>query len=183
MSAPSEFKIAKLVNDLNLETLETSTKLIYSNIKDGKKPLRVLLKGELTTNGITSKDFNNSTVYSFGLKLSNSEDSEAMNSIIENVGKLSGLETKPMVDEDDRMFIKLQYDDKKKKFAAKSNIKLDAKKLDDLDLYRGQNVEVYAEIGAWYNKNDEKDVKAGIIIRVTKLEFEQDEPAKKKRKD
>lgn len=181
MSAPSEFKITELVNDLKLETLENSSGIVYSNIKDGKKPLRVLLKGELSTNGITSKDFKNGTSYSFGLKLEDSEDTAALNSIVEEIGKFSGLGTKPIVEDDDRMFIKLQYDEKKKRFATKSNIKLDVKKLDDLDLYRGQGIEVYAEIGAWYNKNDEKDVKAGIIIRVTKVEFEQDEPAKKKK--
>lgn len=179
MSAPSEFQISSLVNDLDLSTLESSTKTIYSNIKTGKKPLRILLKGELATDGINSKVFTNGTAYSFGLKLYDSEDTEALNSLIAEIGKTSSLETTPLVQDDDRMFVKLQLDKTKKKFAAKSNIKLDIKKLDDLDLYRGQNVDVFAEIGAWYNKADGK---AGVLIKVSKLEFEQDEPVKKKTK-
>lgn len=179
MSAPSEFQISALVNDLDIATLESATKTVYSNIKDGKKPLRVLLKGELATDGINSKVFPNGTAYSFGLKLADSDDTEALNSLIEQIGKISSLETTPLVQDDDRMFVKLQLDKTKKKFAARSNIKLDIKKLDDLDLYRGQNVEVFAEIGAWYNKTDNK---AGILLKVTKIEFEQEEPSKKKSK-
>lgn len=179
MSAPSEFVISNLVNDLDTSILESSTKTVYSNIKDGKKPLRILLKGELATDGINSKVFPNGTAYSFGLKLADSEDSESLNALITQIGEISGLETTPLVQDDDRMFVKLQLDKTKKKFSAKSNIKLDIKKLDDLDLYRGQNVDVFAEIGAWYNKADNK---SGILLKVTKVEFEQEEPAKKKSK-
>lgn len=179
MSAPSEFQISDLVNDLDLSVLESSTKTVYSNIKDGKKPLRLHLKGELATDGINSKVFPNGTSYTFGLKLADSEDSEALNSLIIQIGKTSGLETTPLVQDDDRMFVKLQLDKTKKKFASKSNIKLDIKKLDDLDLYRGQNVDVYAEVGAWYNKTDGK---AGVLLKVSKVEFEQEEPTKKKSK-
>jgi len=180
MSAPSEFQIASLVNDIDITTLETSTKTVYSNIKDGKKPLRILLKGELATDGINSKVFPNGTSYTFGLKLANDEDTEALNALVEQIGKTSSLETTPLVQDDNRMFVKLQLDKTKKKFSAKSNIKLDIKKLDELDLYRGQGLEVHAEIGAWYNKADGK---AGILLKVTKVDFEQDEPAKKKKKD
>lgn len=178
MSAPSEFQISALNNDFDISKLD-ETKTVYSNIKDGKKPLRVLLKGELATDGINSKVFENGTAYSFGLKLEDSDDTEALNSLITQIGEISGLETSPLVQDDDRMFVKLQLDKAKKKFAAKSNIKLDIKKLDDLDLYRGQNVEVFAEIAAWYNKADNK---AGILLKVTKIEFEQEEPSKKKSK-
>jgi len=180
MSAPSEFQISSLVNDIDTASLESSTKTVYSNIKDGKKPLRVVLKGELATDGINSKVFSNGTSYTFGLKLSDNDDTEAINSIVSDLIAKTGFETTPLVQDDDRMFVKLQLDKTKKKFAAKSNIKLDIKKLDDLDLYRGQNVEVFAEIGAWYNKTDGK---AGILLKVTKVDFEQDEPAKKKKKD
>lgn len=180
MAAPSEFQIASLNNDLDISVLESSTKTVYSNIKDGKKPLRLLLKGELATDGINSKVFPNGTSYTFGLKLANSEDSEALNTLVSQIGTASSLDTIPLVQDDDRMFIKLQLDKTKKKFAAKSNIKLDIKKIDDLDLYRGQNIDVFAEIGAWYNKNDNK---AGVLLKVTKIDFEQDEPAKKKKKE
>lgn len=180
MSAPSDFQIAFLDNDLDISVLESSTKTVYSNIKDGKKPLRLLLKGELATDGINSKVFPNGTSYTFGLKLANSEDSEALNTLVSQIGTASSLDTIPLVQDDDRMFIKLQLDKTKKKFAAKSNIKLDIKKIDDLDLYRGQNIDVFAEIGAWYNKNDNK---AGVLLKVTKIDFEQDEPAKKKKKE
>lgn len=180
MSAPSEFQISSLVNDIDSSVLESSTKTVYSNIKDGKKPLRVVLKGELATDGINSKVFSNGTSYTFGLKLSDDDDVEAINSIVSDLIGNTKYETTPLVQDDNRMFVKLQLDKTKKKFSAKSNIKLDIKKLDDLDLYRGQNVEVFAEIGAWYNKADGK---AGILLKVTKVEFEQDEPAKKKKKD
>lgn len=179
MSAPSEFQISSLVNDIDITALETSDKTVYSNIKDGKKPLRVLLKGELATSGINSKVFTNGTAYSFGLKLADPEDTKALNELVEFVSK-KGFETTPLVQDDDRMFVKLQLDKTKKKFAAKTNIKMDIKKLDDLDLYRGQNVDVQAEIGAWYNRADGK---AGLLIKVTKVDFEQDEPAKKKKKE
>jgi hypothetical protein len=179
MSAPSEFEISSLINDVNQATLAESTKTVYSSIKDGKKPLRILLNGELSTEGINSKVFSNGISYTFGLKLADDDDTAALNSIITDVIAMPGYETNPIVQDDNRMFIKLQLDKTKKKFNAKINIKYDLKKLDDLDLYRGQNVAVYAEVGAWYNPSDKK---AGIFIKTSKVEFEQDEPAKKKGK-
>lgn len=179
MTAPSEFEISALTNDVNAATLADSTKTVYSNIKDGKKPLRILLNGELSTDGINSKTFENGVSYTFGLKLAEDEDADALNSIITDVIALDGYETTPLVQGDNRMYVKLQLDKTKKKFNAKINIKTDIKKLDDLDLYRGQNVAVHAEVGAWYNPSDKK---AGIFIKTTKVDFEQDEPAKKKGK-
>lgn len=179
MSAPCEFEISALINDVNTATLADSPKTVYSNIKDGKKPLRIVLNGELATDGINSKTFSNGVSYTFGLKLADDDDAAALNSIITDVIALDGYETTPLVQDDNRMYVKLQLDKTKKKFNAKINIKIDLKKLDDLDLYRGQNVAVYAEVGAWYNPSDKK---AGIFIKTTKVEFEQDEPAKKKGK-
>lgn len=182
MSAPSDYEFSSLTNDVDVATLENQEKIVYSTIKVGKKPLRVVLRGELATDGINSKAFGNNVTYSFGLKLADEADTSALNSIISDLIAVEEYETKPIVQDDDRMFIKLPVAKSGLKFSTKINIKYDFKKLDEIDLYRGQDVEVYADVGAWYNIVDGKPT-AGMMLKATKVEFVQDEPAKKKKKE
>ena len=154
-------------------------------LKNGKKPFKATIKGTLATDGINVKSFGKDTNYSFGFA-PEEQDIEALNEIQKRAesemkkGGFTDFEFSELVRDDDRMFIKLPLDGTKKKFTVKSNVKLDLKKLDDLDLYREQGIEMVADIGIWYNIGDKK---AGVYVKPTKINFEQDEqpPAKKRR--
>ena len=181
----SELKIKSLNSNAEFEAWKSSDKTFFvSNFKDGKKPVRIVLTGELATDGINSKTFDNGPVYSFGLRLTEA-DSAALEQLVKRIEHdldAAGLKKWDInnPENDDRIFVKIPLDKTKKKFAVKSNLKLDLKKLDDLDLYRDQTVDVHIDLGAWYNFESSK---AGLFLKVTKLDFEHDEPAPKKQKN
>ena len=188
-SVPSEISLSLLSINADLESYASNTQKTYfvANFKQGKRPVKVALVGDLATEGINSKVFDGQAVYSFGLKLVDDDDITALQAFttqVEEELKSKGYDdwtvSSPLTD-DDRLFLKLQYSNDKKKFTVKSNLKLDVKKLDDLDLYRDQGVVAEAEVGSWYNFTAKK---AGVFLKVTKVDFEQDAPpAKKTKKD
>lgn len=153
----------------------------------GKSAFKTILKGELTTNGIACNEFNKTPNYSLGLQFEQEADLEAFQKLNDFIIKfLEAQNQKPddweltNVVRDDRIYIKLKTN-QKKTFQVLSNVKLDPKRLQDTGLYRGQKVEVIAELGIYFNLVDKK---AGITIsprRIT-FELEDEEPVAKKAK-
>jgi hypothetical protein len=69
---------------------------------------------------------------------------------------------------DDRIYVKLKTN-QKKSFEVLSNVKLDPKRLQESGLFRGQKVEVVAELAVYFNLTDKK---AGITVGPRRLTFE-----------
>lgn len=172
-------RIANIDLKKSLSNYEDNGKsfLAMGAFKVEKTSIKIVLKGELTTDGITSAEFNKTPAYSFGLRLENNDDLEAFDVLSD---KITEFITDSNMDDDweltrfvkdDKLYIKLKVIDRKR-FAVLTNIKLDPKKLGDSGLYRGQRVSVFGELGVYFNLPDKK---AGITFAARKLVFEKDE--------
>lgn len=183
---PSEFEIDSLKIDSDLNEYAKSDKSYFvALIKQGKRPIRATLDAELATEGINSMTFENGPSHSFGITLKDEDDEKALKSFIDMIkedldnAKLKKWTITPLSKDDSRIFIKLTTDKTKKRIITRSNLKLDPRKIEELDVYRGQGVTVSVDVGVWYNF---KTTTAGLFLKPTRVDFEQDEPAPKKRK-
>lgn len=181
--SPSQFakqstvKIANFDIKKSLAKFEENGKnfLALGTFKSDKTTIRTMLKGELTTDGISSIEFNRVPSYSLGLRLDSDEDLEAFeefNNILSSTLAESGSDDWELSNfvKDDKVYIKLKVVDKKR-FAILSNIKLDPKKLRDAGIYRGQKVTVFGELGIYCHLTDKK---AGLTFNARKIVFEEE---------
>jgi hypothetical protein len=159
--------------------------LTMASLRINKSAFKLLLTGELTTNGISCTEFGKVMSYSFGFRFENEDDLQAFEKLNELI--ISFLEAQNQtiaewditnVVKDDKIYIKLKTN-QKKTFQVLSNVKIDPKRLQDSGLYRGQKVEVVAELGIYFNLNDKK---AGITLSPRRLSFdiEEEEPNPKR---
>ena len=191
--APSEIVKDENLAITNLDLVKALTKyedtgknwLSMASIRMGKNAFKLVLNGELTTNGITVSEFGKVMSYSFGFRFSDEEDLEAFEKLNEMIIRFLDDQNQKSDDwditnlvKDDKIYIKLKTNHKKT-FQVLSNVKLDPKRLQDNGLYRGQKVEVVAEISVYFNLVDKK---AGIVLGARKLTFdvEEEEPVAKK---
>lgn len=194
----SSFTPSEIVQDenlaiTNLDLSKALTKyedtgknfLAMGSVRINKNSFKLVLIGELTTNGITSGEFGKVISYSFGFRFDNEEDLQAFEKLNEMIIKfLEDQNQKPddwdltNIIKDDKIYIKLKTNHKKT-FQVLSNVKLDPKRLADSGIYRGQKVEVVAELSVYFNLLDKK---AGIVLGARKLTFEieDEEPMVKK---
>jgi len=176
LAKQANVRIANLDLKKSLEKYEENGKsfLALGAFKADKSSIKLVLKGELTTDGISSTDFNRVPSYSMGIRLDNEEDLESFetfNNLLSTLVAECGddWELTNFV-KDDKLYIKLKVVDKKR-FATLSNIKLDPKKLGDSGLYRGQKVSVFGELGVYCHLVDKK---AGVTFNLRKLVFEEE---------
>lgn len=173
----SQVRIANLDIKKSIAKYEETGRnfLAMAPFKADKSSIKVMLKGELTTDGISSTEFNRTPTYSLGIRLDNEEDLEAFEGFNNLLSTLLGdsdsddWELTNFV-KDDKLYIKLKVVDKKR-FAILSNVKLDPKKLGDSGLYRGQKVQVFGELGVYCHLTDKK---AGVTFNARKITFEQE---------
>jgi hypothetical protein len=149
--------------------------LALGSFKADKATIKTMLKGELTTDGISSTEFNRIPSYSIGIRLDSEEDLEAFEGFTNHLSTIlsdSGNEDWDLTNfvKDDKLYIKLKVVDKKR-FAILSNVKLDPKKLGDSGIYRGQKVSVFGELGVYCHLVDKK---AGITFNARKIVFEEE---------
>lgn len=193
---PTQITENKKLQILNLDLVKSLTKyedtgkgfLTMGALRINKQAFKTHLKGELTTNGIACNEFNKTPNYSLGLQFEDESDLEAFQKLNDLIIKfLKEQHQKPddwdltNLVKDDRIYIKLKTN-QKKTFQVLSNVKLDPKRLQESGLYRGQKVEIVAELAVYFNLVDKK---AGITISPRRLTFEleeEEEPATKKAK-
>jgi hypothetical protein len=131
-------------------------------------------------------EFNKIPNYSMGLQFEEEKDLQAFEKLSdilttfleENLPDSEGWDLNRVV-KDDRIYLKLKTDPKKN-FQFTSNVKLTPKNLSDSELFRGQKVEVVAELAPYFNF---KDKKAGLTINTRAIKFEvpdDEEPVAKK---
>lgn len=176
----NEIPEADITIDVNFDSFETSkTGYLVSQFKDGKKPVKIHLHGDLITDGINFKEFQNGPAYTVGIAIEDDDDLNAIRSLIDKIEENENVKTwevsSPLKDTT-KLYLKIPFKDGK--FLVKSNVKLNPKKLDELELYRSQGVEIFCEAGGWY---DNKKEKAGVFLKMYRIEFELDEPVKKKK--
>ena len=141
--------------------------LAMGKFKADGKYQKIVLNGELTTNGIAENKWTNGTSkptisYSLGLQLSE-EDLEFFEGVANNLATFVGddFELTSLV-KNDVIYLKTKD---KKVFNSMSNVKADT-------LSHGQKVSVIADFKFYVNL---KDQKAGIVLHPVKYTFIQDE--------
>lgn len=191
--APSEIVKDENLSITNVDLIKSLTKfedtgknwLSMGNIRMGKNAFKLVMAGELTTNGITTSEFGKVMSYSFGFRFDDEEDLEAFNKLneliiqfIEDQNQKADEWDITNIVKDDKIYIKLKTNHKKT-FQVLSNVKLDPKRLQDCGLFRGQKVEVIAELSVYFNLVDKK---AGLVLGPRRLTFdiEEEEPVAKK---
>lgn len=191
-SALASQKNLKIVNiDLNkamTRYVDTGKGFIgMGTFRINRNAFKLVMKGELTTNGIAVNEFNKIANYSIGIQLDEEKDLEAFEKLnnmlaefLEDAFPNSEEWDLNRIVKDDRVYLKLKIDGKKN-FQFNSNIKLTPKNLSDSGLFRGQKVEVTAEIAPYFNFEDKK---AGLSISPRIIKFDVDdeveEPVSKK---
>lgn len=143
---------------------DSKHQLEMGKFKVDNKSVKLLLKGELTTNGIAENKWTNSstnkatTTYSLGIQLSD-EDFDFFEAAANCLALFVGddYELTSLVKND---IIYLKAKDKKV-FNAMSNVKADT-------LFHGQQVEAVVEFKFYVNLKDEK---AGIVLHPVKYNF------------
>ena len=145
--------------------------LLAGSLKLGKSTFRTNFNGTITTNGINCMEFDKKQHYSIGFSFLNESDTEAfekfeapLTAYLLSLGLDDWTVSTPL--KDDKIYFKLKY--KKRALNAKTNIKVDLKKLDDLDVERNQKVQVIATASYYFNL---KDRKAGISLDVQRINF------------
>jgi hypothetical protein len=148
-----------------------------------EKSFKLVLHGEVSTNGIASYDWEQGkkkvTTYSIGIRFDDEDDLSAFNSINEILSKTIGDDYEVLqVIKDEILYLKLKLSNDKKSFKGiRSNIKLDPKRTDDIP--RGQKVIVYCDLGCYINFDNSK---AGVTIKPIQFEFEEEEEIESKPK-
>lgn len=148
--------------------------LVMGGFKAGKSAFKLLLEGELSTNGISVAEFDKTNFYSLGIQFDREEDLDSFAKFNNALAKFindDDWEISNLV-KDDKIYLKLKTNQKRNAFEVVSNIKLDPKRPQDSGLFRGQKVTVTAELGCYFNLNQKK---AGLTLNVRKLNFEQEE--------
>lgn len=148
--------------------------LVMGGFKAGKSVFKLLLEGELTTNGISVSEFDKTTFYSIGIQFDREEDLDAFakfNSALIKFINDDDWDISNLV-KDDKIYLKLKTNQKRNAFEVVSNVKLDPKRPQESGLFRGQKVVVTAELGCYFNLNQKK---AGLTLNIRKLKFEQEE--------
>ena len=145
--------------------------LLAGSLKLGKSTFRTNFNGTITTNGINCMEFDKKQHYSLGFSFLNESDTEdfekfeaPLYAYLLSLCLDDWTVTTPL--KDDKIYFKLKY--KKRALNAKTNIKVDLKKLDDLDVERNQKVQVIATASYYFNL---KDRKAGISMDVQRINF------------
>jgi hypothetical protein len=150
----------------------------------GRYAARVLLKGELTTDGITfSSHEEYGDKYSFGLRLEDPEDADALVKLLdrdvpdENEDQTEWEVRNPFRDSDtDVLYLKCKTNVKQDGFAFTSNLKLNPKKPCP-EVYRYMPVQVEVLVGAYFNVRENV---RGICFTVRHIEFSKPTPEGRK---
>lgn len=151
--------------------------LQIASTKYNNKVFKLILKGELTTNGVNVADFPGNP-HSIGFQFTNDEDMMGMESLTDLFKNLDeSWDVKELIKKD-VLYLKLKLAKDKTKYAFSSDIKLDPKKPHDAPLHRHQQVEISVSVNAYFNF---KENIAGISLQLLNLKTKGEEPPKKKR--
>lgn len=151
--------------------------LVVSQLHVGRYVTPVLLKGELTTEGIVLSEHEEyGQKYSFGIRLEEPADVEALQWLVgdpidEAIAEDDeGIEwdTAPVIkNEGDVMYLKCKTNQNQTAFTFTSNYKLHPKKPNP-EIYRFMPIEVEVMIGAYYNVKEDK---RGLYFTVRDIQF------------
>jgi len=156
-----------------LDPEDTSSELVVCDFLIGKKPLRIKVKGTLTSRGISIKKSEWGTRHSLGVDVSD-RAMENMNGIVDLI---SGIKEVDETWDIKNIFFKSKWypqmkidTDNKNKYRCNTVPKMFPSKPND-DLCKGTNVEIDTEVGAWFSVSNENK-KCGVYFSFIKVTFD-----------
>lgn len=169
--------IQKVRNDLNEGG---QREIVARQLKLGRYPARMFLKGTLTTDGITFMESQWGDKFSFGMQFDMQEDADALYELAGEQGPLAQFlasadpdtqyEIKDVL-KDEVLYIKCKTNGEHSKFLFNSNYKLHPKRK-NLDIVRWMPVECQVDVGAYVNVVNNT---AGLYFTLRDLTFRQHE--------
>lgn len=155
--------------------------LHLASTKYKNKVFKLILKGEITTNGINVADFPGNP-HSLGFRFTNDEDQvhfENLQTVLADLNLDDNWDLKDTI-KNDVLYLKLKLSKDKSKYAFSSDVRLDPKKPHESPLHRHQQIEVSANLNAYFNF---KEKMMGLSLQILNLKTKGEEPPKKKKKD
>lgn len=156
------------------EAGEKGRKLAMSQLKIGRSPVLLTLKGTLSTDGITllqSEEYGDK--HSFGIRLETSEDVEAIETLLNGLDQVdpetdwTEWVTRPLF-KNEILYLKAKLDKSGKKFNFTSNEKLAPKKPNPSTVMRDMPIVVTAAASAYFGT---EDLTRGLTFDVKHVEF------------
>ncbi len=153
-------------------------RLAIAKFRYDEKPLKFIVEGRLSTNGINVAEFgegkNKRQVYSFGF-IADDEDAfhDTLDSLSDELlsyvseGDRDDYEILKLV-KDDKIYVKLKPAEDRKSFITKCNLNLNPRKIQDAPLTTDQKVKLQVELGAYFNLADNK---AGLMLTPSRVDF------------
>lgn len=147
--------------------------MTYKKFELDSKPFFVTFKAALTSDSIIVGNFDGTPSFSLPIQLNETEDLDLFDGLNQQLlTKIPSDEqwtVSTVIKEDNRMFLKIKYGDKKSLTPkVKSNISINLKKPLDTPIYQGQDVEVTGQLGYYYNFDEKM---CGTSFTLTALEF------------
>ena len=149
--------------------------MTYKKFELDSKPFFVTFKAYLTSDTIIVGNFDGNPSFSLPIQLAEDSDFELFDNLNQQLlTKIPSDEhwtVSTVVKEDNRMFLKIKYGDKKSLVPkVKSNIPINLKKPLDFPVYQGQDVDVTGQLGYYYNFDEKM---CGTSFTLTALEFKE----------
>jgi hypothetical protein len=152
---------------------DSKKQMATAPLKVNGQPAELVLIGELTTDGISSKTFEGdgkrTEKLTFGMRLSDPADEEAMHTMVELldsvVEDISEFEVRPVL-RDGVLYLKVKTSRDGGNYAFQSNMKLSPKK-DGGELFQFMPVEVRVGVNCYFNVMDDG---AGLFFPVRRLD-------------
>ncbi len=165
--------LAKLDKDGN------EAELLTCDFLDGKKPLRLKIKGTLTSRGIIKKSTAFGTTHTIGVDVSN-ESMDNLNELTELLNGVKGVDDEWNIKNiffKNKWYPKLKVDiDNKNRFQCVTVPKMNPSKPNE-DLCKGCEVEIDTDVGAWFSVGHETK-KCGVYFSFNKVIFNMEEEEK-----
>lgn len=152
-------------------TKNAMKKIAVGKFKQEGKLLDVVIKGEVSTNGISSNKFGVKTVYSIGVRIDDPKIELVLDQLRLNVSEIFSENDEYVYNpilKDDIIYFKLKPSTNNREFLVKSNKKLAMNKLADYPA-NGTICEVTAQIQGYLNL---EDLKYGLMFIVKAINFE-----------
>ena len=170
LTPPATFGTNLQVSNLH-EGDDRRMAMLTSTLKAGRQVVRLRFKGELVTDGITAKTFDNKEKLTVGIRLAQAEDQIALNDLLEKVEEASDIDldewTLRPIFKNDVIYLKVQLNSAGNGYAFASNLPMNPRKPNP-DVRQFTPVEVEVTCSCYFNVSDHG---CGVFFPVRRIDF------------
>jgi len=156
-----------------LYELKPQNSLTTAAFKLEKKPINITFSATLLSDRIYCSTEYTPESYSLSIELEDDALLEQFSEISAFIADVVGEGwTQTEIVKDDKIYLKIKFNKNGKAPIFKCNVAMNSKKLNDVNIYQGQKVQVTASLKAYFNFETQY---CGATIAISELHFEQDE--------